>query len=106
MIRISEFSRKELIESFVSSNTSTALNETRNGIIPKLSKIEIFSKDVVDPFTENPFAINDFAKGNPNQPQPKMLICFIYAEFIYFTVISFILSSVNFVSASQFAELF
>ena len=29
------------------------------------------------PFIENPFSNNDFAKGNPNQPQPKILMCFI-----------------------------
>jgi hypothetical protein len=33
--------------------------------------------DVVEPFTENPLAINDFAKGKPSQPQPKILMFFI-----------------------------
>ena len=82
MIKIVEFSKKSSMEIFVSSDISTALSETICGSIPHSFKIANFSIEVVEPFTKNPFSNNDLAKGNPNQPQPKMLICFIYAELV------------------------
>ena len=45
---------------------------------PSFSKKDIFSNDVVEPFTLKPFAIKAFANGNPNQPQPKTAILFIW----------------------------
>ena len=53
-------------------------SETKKGMIPAFSNAESFSVEVVDPFTKNPFPNKAFAKGKPNQPQPRMLIFVIF----------------------------
>ena len=78
IISISLSFRKSSIVFSSSSLERVGESVIKKGSILESSKTEIFSIEVVEPFTENPFSIKSFAKGNPNQPQPRMLIFVIF----------------------------